>query len=82
MVRALCEDAGFTPRTREGVGPAAWELAVTEHGCVGLTTRSAPQASVRGVRVLRLRPATTFPLDLMFRARDERPALRALRGSP
>ena len=78
-VRALCEDAGFTARTREGVGPAAWELAVTEHGCVGLTTRSAPQASVRGVRVLRLRPAATFPLDLMFRAGDERPALRALR---
>ena len=54
-------------------------LAVTEHGCVGPTTRSAPRASVSGVRVLRLRPATTFPLDLMFRAGDERPALRALR---
>ena len=78
-VRALCQDAGFRPRTREGLGPAAWELAVTEHGCVGLTTRSAPQASVRGVHVLRLRPATTFPLDLMFRAGDERAALRALR---
>jgi DNA-binding transcriptional LysR family regulator len=78
-VRALCEHAGFTARTREGIGPAAWELAVTEHGCIGLTTRSAPQAGVRGVRVLRLRPAATFPLDLMFRAGDDRPALRALR---
>jgi len=78
-VRDRCRAAGFVPRTREGSGPAAWELAVADHGCVGLTTPSAPQAGVRGIRVLRLRPPTTFPLDLLRRPGDDRPALAALR---
>ena len=61
-----CRAAGFEPRVAERPrGPMAWETAVRSGGCVGLTTRSAAPATARGVRLLRLEPAVTFPLELV-----------------
>ena len=80
-VAALCRDAGFEPRTRpDAHGPMAWETAVRSERCVGLTTRSAAPSTARGVRLLELRPAATFALDLVQPAGPEtarRPAARA-----
>jgi DNA-binding transcriptional LysR family regulator len=80
-VAALCRDAGFEPRTRRDPrGPMAWETAVRSERCVGLTTRSAAPSTARGVRLLELRPAVTFRLDLVQPAGPgtaRRPAARA-----
>jgi hypothetical protein len=58
----------------------AWETAVRSHGCVGLTTRSAAVATARGTALVRLRPAPSFPVQLLApsaEALDARPAARA-----
>jgi len=69
-VVALCEAAGFRPRTApDPQGPMAWEAAVRLKGCVGLTARSAAVSSARDLRLLELRDGVTFPLALV------RPAL-------
>jgi DNA-binding transcriptional LysR family regulator len=80
-VVGLCRAAGFEPRTPpEPHGPMAWETAVRGGGCVGLTTRSAAPSTARGVRLVELRPAVSFRLDLVQPAAPEaarRPAARA-----
>jgi DNA-binding transcriptional LysR family regulator len=79
-VLELCDRAGFKPQVR--YAPAdfeAWEAAILRDGCVGLTARSAVQASRRGIRILTLTPSATFPVDLFWRPDRTRPALaRAL----
>jgi DNA-binding transcriptional LysR family regulator len=61
-----CRAAGFEPRTAaDPHGPLAWETAVRSRGCVGLTTRSASAGTVRGVRLVRVRPPVTFPIALL-----------------
>jgi DNA-binding transcriptional LysR family regulator len=68
-VRERCLAAGFEPRTPpDPHGPMAWELAVRRGGCVGLTTRASAAATARGVRLVDLRPAVTFPVELVRRA--------------
>ena len=62
-VGALCEAAGFRPRTApDPQGPMAWEADVRLKGCVGLTARSAAVSSARDLRLLELRDGVTFPL--------------------
>jgi DNA-binding transcriptional LysR family regulator len=61
-----CRDAGFEPRVRaDPRGPMAWEVAVRSEGCVGLTARSAAPSTARGIRLVRLEPRLTFPLELI-----------------
>lgn len=61
-----CRDAGFEPRLRaEPRGPMAWEVALRAEGCIGLTARSAAPSTARGVRLVRLEPRLTFPLELI-----------------
>jgi DNA-binding transcriptional LysR family regulator len=77
-VIAHCRDAGFEPRTVERPrGPMAWETAVRSQGCVGLTTRSAAPSTARGVRLVELDPAPTFPIELVRGRAAARPAARA-----
>jgi DNA-binding transcriptional LysR family regulator len=80
-VVALCREAGFDPRTPpDPHGPMAWETAVRGGDCVGLTTRSAAPSTARGVRLIDIRPAPTFRLELVQPAAPEsarRPAARA-----
>jgi DNA-binding transcriptional LysR family regulator len=65
----LCRAAGFEPRTPPAPhGPMAWETAVRSGRCVGLTTRSAAPSTARGVRLLELRPAAAFRIDLVLPA--------------
>lgn len=65
-VVALCEGAGFAPRTAaDPRGPMSWEAAVRLDGCVGLTSRSAAVSSARDLRLLELRDGLTFPLHLL-----------------
>jgi DNA-binding transcriptional LysR family regulator len=77
----LCRAAGFDPRTApDPQGPMAWETAVRSRGCVGLTTRSAAVSTARGIRLMRLDPPATFPLELLEPAAPNearRPAARA-----
>ena len=76
-VRAHCRSAGFEPRVPPRPhGPLAWETAVRTGGCVGLTTRSAAPATARGVQLLRIEPAVTFPIALLH-ARTIGPAGQA-----
>ena len=64
-VRELCRGAGFEPGTAPNPsGPMAWESAV-RGGCVGLTTRISVASSLRGLKVLRLRDAAAFRIDLL-----------------
>jgi DNA-binding transcriptional LysR family regulator len=81
-VLALCERAGFAPRTRSyATYHDAWQNAIVHDGCVGLTVRSAIHSTHRDMRLIELQPPATFPLDLLWRpAASERlrPALRAL----
>lgn len=74
----LCRQAGFEPATHEvHAGFDAWENAVLDDGCVGLTGRSAIYAARRGLRLLALTPPASFPIDLLWRrgATGHRPAL-------
>jgi DNA-binding transcriptional LysR family regulator len=64
-VLAMCRRSGFEPRvagTRDG--PMAWETAVAR-GCVGVTTRSAVHARAGHLRVVSLRGAENFTLELL-----------------
>jgi len=73
-----CRAAGFEPRTApDPHGPLAWESAVRSGGCVGLTTRSAAAGTLRGVRLVRLRPRVTFPIALLRPGSPLGPAARA-----
>jgi DNA-binding transcriptional LysR family regulator len=80
-VISLCARHGFTPTPYSGASyHDAWEDAVVQHRCVGFTTRSAVQAAHRDIRLLELDPASTFPLDLLWRPNldhELRPVLRA-----
>jgi DNA-binding transcriptional LysR family regulator len=80
-VVALCQAAGFEPRTPpDPHGPMAWETAVRSGRCVGLTTRSAAPSTARGVRLIELRPRVSFRIDLVQPVAPEsarRPAARA-----
>jgi DNA-binding transcriptional LysR family regulator len=80
-VVAHCRAAGFEPRVRRDAhGPMAWETAVRNEGCVGLTTRSSAVSTARGIRLLELRPPATFPLELVQPEGPDaarRPAARA-----
>ena len=65
--RAMCRRAGFEPRTSSAPsGPMAWESAVRNDGCVGLTTRASAASTLRGVAVVALADAPTFALDLLW----------------
>lgn len=65
-VVALCEGAGFAPRTApDPRGPMSWEAAVRLDGCVGLTARSAAVSSARDLQLLQLRDRLAFPLHLL-----------------
>lgn len=73
-----CRAAGFEPRTApDPHGPLAWESAVRSGGCVGLTTRSAAAGTLRGVRLVRVRPRVTFPIALLRPASPLSPAARS-----
>jgi DNA-binding transcriptional LysR family regulator len=65
-LREHCRAAGFEARTpADPHGPLAWETAVRTGGCVGLTTHASAPATARGVRLLRLEPPLSFPIDLL-----------------
>jgi DNA-binding transcriptional LysR family regulator len=66
-VLELCREAGFEPRALEDPrGPMAWETAVRQGVCVGLTAKSAAVSAARGVRLVQLRPARSFPIQLLW----------------
>lgn len=66
-VRAICLTAGFVPRpSSSSIGPMAWETAVAEHGCVGLTTRMASLSSLPGVVLVDVDPPVTLPVDVVW----------------
>ena len=76
-----CRSAGFEPRTApDPHGPLAWETAVRSGGCVGLTTRSAAAGTVRGVRLVRVRPRVTFPIAVLRPESPLSPAARSFAG--
>ena len=78
-VVALCEAAGFTPRVREvQTHHDAWEGAIAAGELVGLTTRCSLHAAHPGVRAVPVRPPVTFPLDLLARPGERRPAVRTV----
>ena len=78
-VVGLCEAAGFTPRTREvQTHHDAWERAIAAGELVGLTTRCSLHAAHPGVRAIPVTPAATFPLDLLARPDERRPAVRTV----
>ena len=78
-VLGLCEAAGFTPRTREvQTHHDAWERAIAAGELVGLTTRCSLHAAHPGVRAVPVTPAATFPLDLLARPDERRPAVRTV----
>jgi DNA-binding transcriptional LysR family regulator len=67
-VRATCLTAGFVPRSStSSLGPMAWETAVAEHGCVGLTTRMASLSSLPGIVLVDVDPPVTLPVDVVWR---------------
>lgn len=64
-VLAMCRRSGFEPRVAGARdGPMAWETAVAR-GCVGVTTRSAVHARAGHLRVVALRGAENFTLELL-----------------
>ena len=65
-LRRLCRHAGFEPRTTiDPSGPMAWESAVRNDGCVGLTTRASAASTLRGLTAVALSDAATFRLELL-----------------
>jgi DNA-binding transcriptional LysR family regulator len=77
-VLEVCTRAGLAPRTRVyATHHDAWQNAIVHDGCVGLTTRSAIHSAHRELRLIALRPASTFALDLLWRP-DAPPGVRAL----
>ena len=83
-VRALCAERGFDPAGRElQTHHDAWERAIADGDCVGLTTMSSLHAAHPGVRAVRVDPQATFPLDLVWRPQPGlplRPAVRTVIG--
>jgi DNA-binding transcriptional LysR family regulator len=79
-VRALCAEHGFVPAGRElQTHHDAWERAIADGDCVGLTTASSVHAAHPRVRAVRVDPRATFPLDLVWRT-PLRPAVRTVIG--
>ena len=73
-----CRAAGFEPRTIDDPqGPLAWESGVRSGACVGLTTRSAAAGTLRGVRLVPVRPRVTFPVALLRTGSPLSPAARS-----
>jgi DNA-binding transcriptional LysR family regulator len=71
--------AGVAPRTRAfATHHDAWQNAILNDGCVGLTVRSAIHSSHRGLHLLPVEPRTTFPLDLLWRAEPGEPPRPAI----
>ena len=61
-----CRQAGFEPQIHaRPQGPMAWESAVRTDRCVGLTTRVSAPATARDVRLVRLKPSVSFPVELL-----------------
>ena len=78
-VVALCEAAGFTPAVREvQTHHDAWERAIAAGELVGLTTSCSLHAAHPGVRAIPVTPAATFPLELLARPEERRPAVRTV----
>jgi DNA-binding transcriptional LysR family regulator len=78
-VVALCEAAGFTPAVREvQTHHDAWERAIAAGELVGLTTSCSLHAAHPGVRAIPVMPAATFPLDLLARPGERRPAVQTV----
>ena len=78
-VLAVCERAGFTPRTREyATHHDAWQNAILHDGCVGLTVRSAIHSAHRELQLIALQPPATFALDLLWRPTPGEPLKPAL----
>jgi DNA-binding transcriptional LysR family regulator len=76
-VLAALARAGAAPRTRPfATHHDAWQNAILDDGCVGLTVRSAIHSSHRGLVLIAVEPRTTFALDLLWRAEDPPPAVR------
>lgn len=73
--------AGVTPDTRTfDTHHDAWQNAILDDGCIGLTVRSAIHSSHRGLHLLGVEPRITFPLDLLWRVAPDtvpRPAITA-----
>jgi hypothetical protein len=75
----VCARAGFTPRTRHfATHQEAWQNAILHHGCIGLDVTSAIHSAHRDLRLIALRPAATFPLDLLWRTGGGEPLAPAL----
>ena len=78
-VLAVCTRAGFAPRTRNyATHHDAWQNAILQHGCVGLTVRSAIHSAHRDLQLIPLQPPATFPLDLVWRRTPGEPLKPAL----
>jgi DNA-binding transcriptional LysR family regulator len=74
-VRSACLAAGFVPRTSPApTGPMAWESAVTNHGCVGLTTRMASVSTLLGTVLVEVDPPVTLPVDVVWPHRRRSPS--------
>jgi LysR substrate binding domain len=62
-----CRRSGFEPRTHVStIFHDAWEGAVHNEGCVGLTVHTSLHAAHRDLRLLTLREPLTFPIDLIW----------------
>ena len=71
--------AGVAPPTRElATHHDAWQNAILDDGCVGLTVRSAIHSSHRGLHLLAVEPRTTFALDLLWREEPGEPLRPAI----
>jgi DNA-binding transcriptional LysR family regulator len=83
-VRALCAEHGFDPAGRElQTHHDAWERAIADGDCVGLTIMSSLHVAHPRVRTVRVEPRATFPLDLVWRPQPGlplRPAVRTVIG--
>jgi DNA-binding transcriptional LysR family regulator len=74
-VRAACLAAGFVPRTSPApTGPMAWESAVANHGCVGLTTRMASASTLPGTVLVDIDPVVTLPVHVVWPHRRRGPS--------
>lgn len=74
-VVAHCRAAGFEPSVPGGAhGPLVWESAVRSGQAVGLTTRTAASAGSRDIKLLKVTPRVTFPIELLKRSGEILPA--------
>ena len=63
---AVAEERSFTAAAPVPTGPMAWESAVTNHGCVGLTTRMASVSTLPGTVLVDVDPQVTLPVDAVW----------------